>query len=37
MSMFGLMGFMMLIGISVKNGIYLGDGSSQLRQTMPLE
>ena len=37
MSMFGLMGFMMLIGISVNNGIYLVDGTTQLRQTMPLE
>ena len=35
--MFGLMGFMMLIGISVNNGIYLVDGTTQLRQTMPLE
>lgn len=37
MSMFGLMGFMMLIGISVNNGIYLVDGTTQLRVTMPLE
>ena len=37
MSTFGLMGFMMLIGISVNNGIYLVDGTTQLRQTMPLE
>ena len=37
MSMFGLMGFMMLIGISVNNGIYLVDGTTQLRQTIPLE
>ena len=37
MSMFGLMGFMMLIGISVNNGIYLVDGTTQLRQTMSLE
>lgn len=37
MSMFGLMGFMMLIGISVNNGIYLVDGTTQLRATMPLE
>ena len=37
MSMFGLMGFMTLIGISVNNGIYLVDGTTQLRQTMPLE
>ena len=33
----GLMGFLMLVGISVNNGIYLVDGTNQLRQTMPLE
>lgn len=37
LTLFGLMGFMMLIGITVNNGIYLVDGTTQLRQTMPLE
>lgn len=37
LSLFGMMGFMMLIGITVNNGIYLVDGTTQLRQTMPLE
>ncbi len=36
LSMFGMMGFMMLFGISVNNGIYLVDGTNQLRQEMPL-
>ena len=36
MSIVGLMGFLMLIGIAVNNGIYLVDGTDQLRQTMPL-
>ena len=29
------MGFLMLVGIAVNNGIYLVDGTNQLRQTMP--
>ena len=37
LTLFGLMGFMMLIGITVNNGIYLVDGTTQLRQTMSLE
>ena len=37
MSLMGLMGFLMLVGIAVNNGIYLVDGTNQLRQTMPLE
>ena len=36
MSIVGLMGFLMLIGTAVNNGIYLVDGTNQLRQTMPL-
>ena len=36
MSIVGLMGFLMLVGIAVNNGIYLVDGTNQLRQTMPL-
>ena len=36
MSIVGLMGFLMLIGVAVNNGIYLVDGTDQLRQTMPL-
>lgn len=36
MSLMGLMGFLMLIGIAVNNGIYLIDGTTQLRKTMPL-
>ena len=36
MSLMGLMGFLMLIGIAVNNGIYLIDGTTQLRETMPL-
>lgn len=36
MSILGLMGFLMLVGIAVNNGIYLVDGTNQLRQTMPL-
>lgn len=36
MSLTGLMGFLMLVGIAVNNGIYLVDGTNQLRQTMPL-
>ena len=36
MSIVGLMGFLMLIGVAVNNGIYLVDGTNQLRQTMPL-
>lgn len=36
MSKVGLMGFLMLIGTAVNNGIYLVDGTNQLRQTMPL-
>ena len=36
MSITGLMGFLMLVGIAVNNGIYLVDGTNQLRQTMPL-
>ncbi|MCI8478464.1 MAG: efflux RND transporter permease subunit, partial [Oscillospiraceae bacterium] len=37
MSLMALMGFLMLVGIVVNNGIYLVDGANQLRQTMPLE
>jgi len=37
MSMLGLMGFLMLFGIAVNNGIYLVDGVNELRKTMPLE
>ncbi|MCD8100925.1 MAG: efflux RND transporter permease subunit [Oscillospiraceae bacterium] len=36
LSVTGLMGFLMLMGITVNNGIYLVDGTNQLRQTMPL-
>ncbi len=36
MSLTGLMGFLMLVGIAVNNGIYLVDGTNQLRETMPL-
>ena len=36
MSIVGLMGFLMLIGVAVNNGIYLVDGTDQLRQTMSL-
>lgn len=36
LSMTGLMGVLMLVGISVNNGIYLIDAITQLRQTMPL-
>ena len=36
MSLVGLMGFLMLVGIAVNNGIYLVDGTNQLRRTMPL-
>ena len=36
MSIVGLKGFLMLIGTAVNNGIYLVDGTNQLRQTMPL-
>ena len=36
MSIVGLMGFLMLIGTAVNNGIYLVDGTNQLRETMPL-
>ena len=36
MSMQGLMGFLMLVGIAVNNGIYLVDGTNQLREKMPL-
>ena len=36
MSLIGLMGFLMLVGIAVNNGIYLVDGTNQLRRTMPL-
>ena len=36
MCLIGLMGFLMLVGIAVNNGIYLVDGTNQLRQTMPL-
>ncbi len=36
MSLMGLMGFLMLIGIAVNNGIYLIDGTTQLREKMPL-
>ncbi len=36
MSIVGLMGFLMLLGVAVNNGIYLVDGTNQLRQTMPL-
>ena len=36
MSILGLMGFLMLVGIAVNNGIYLVDGTNQLRRTMPL-
>lgn len=37
MSIMGVMGFLMLFGIVVNNGIYLVDGTNELRQTMPLE
>ena len=37
LTLFGLMGFMMRIEITVTNGIYLVDGTTQLRRTMPLE
>lgn len=37
MSMLGLMGFLMLFGIAVNNGIYLVDGTNELRKTMTLE
>jgi len=36
MSMTGMMGILMLVGISVNNGIYLIDGITALRQTLPL-
>ena len=36
MSIMGLMGFLMLMGIAVNNGIYLVDGTNELRKTMPL-
>ena len=36
MSLVGLMGFLMLMGVAVNNGIYLVDGTNQLRQTIPL-
>jgi len=36
MSLMGLMGFLMLVGIAVNNGIYLIDGTTQLRRTMPV-
>ena len=36
MSLVGLMGFLMLVGVAVNNGIYLVDGTNQLRQTIPL-
>ncbi len=36
MSLMGLMGFLMLVGIAVNNGIYLVDGTNQLRKTIPL-
>ncbi len=36
MSILGLMGFLMLVGIAVNNGIYLVDGTNQLREHMPL-
>lgn len=36
MSITGLMGFLMLVGIAVNNGIYLVDGTNQLRETLPL-
>ena len=34
MSILGLMGFLMLVGIAVNNGIYLVDGTNQLRRTV---
>lgn len=37
LSMIGLMGVLVLVGISVNNGIYLVDAIDQLRQTMPLK
>ena len=37
MSILGVMGFLMLFGIAVNNGIYLVDGTNELRKTMPLE
>ena len=36
LSMTGLMGILMLVGISVNNGIYLIDGITALRKTVPL-
>lgn len=36
MSMTGMMGILMLAGISVNNGIYLIDGITALRKTLPL-
>lgn len=37
MSMTGLMGILMLAGIAVNNGIYLIDGITALRRTVPLQ
>lgn len=37
MSVMGIMGFLMLFGIVVNNGILLIDATNMLRQTMPLE
>ena len=37
MSLMGIMGFLMLFGIVVNNGIYLIDAITELRQEMPLK
>lgn len=37
LSMMAMMGFLMLIGMVVNNGILLVDSTNQLRETMPLE
>ncbi|WP_312072157.1 efflux RND transporter permease subunit [Anaerotignum propionicum] len=37
LSMMAMMGFLMLIGMVVNNGILLVDSTNQLRKTMPLE
>ncbi len=37
MSIMGIMGFLMLFGIVVNNGILLVDATNQMRKTMPLE
>ena len=37
MSLMGIMGFLMLFGIVVNNGIYLVDAITELRKEMPLK